>query len=69
MADIAYGAVRAPRKPFSDRMAGFFQKMALANPRVRQMERLIAMSDAELARRGIKRQDIAHHVFRDVMYL
>ena len=33
--------------------------------RARQMEALMALSDAQLAERGIKRQDIARHVFRD----
>jgi hypothetical protein len=43
--------------------------MAEANGRVDQVERLQALSDAELERRGIKREEIVHHVFRDVYYL
>lgn len=43
--------------------------MAEANGRVKQIDRLQSMSDAELARRGIKRDEIAHHVFRDVYYV
>ena len=37
--------------------------------RADQVERLQAMSDAELARRGIPRERIVHHVFRDVFYV
>lgn len=34
------------------------------NSRVQRVERLHAMSDAELAKLGLKREDIVHHVFR-----
>lgn len=43
--------------------------MAEANGRVKQVERLQAMSDAELARRGIKRDEIVYHVFRDLSHV
>ena len=37
--------------------------------RADQVERLNAMSDAELARRGIARDRIVQHVFRDIFYV
>ncbi|MCB1333219.1 MAG: DUF1127 domain-containing protein [Roseivivax sp.] len=39
------------------------------HPRLRQMERLMALSDAELAARGLTREGIARHVFKDVYYV
>ncbi|KQI67527.1 hypothetical protein AN189_15295 [Loktanella sp. 3ANDIMAR09] len=35
--------------------------------RIDQMERLNAKTDAELAEMGLRRQDIARHVFADLM--
>ncbi|MDJ0827121.1 MAG: DUF1127 domain-containing protein [Rhodobacter sp.] len=40
-----------------------------AEARVTEMERLTAMSDAELAKLGLRREDIARHVFRDILYV
>lgn len=42
---------------------------ASANARVVTMERLNAKSDAELAKMGLRREDIARHVFRDIYHL
>lgn len=39
-----------------------------ANARVGQIERFSAMTDAELAARGIKRTEIVRHVFRDRLW-
>ncbi|MCE8009224.1 DUF1127 domain-containing protein [Aestuariivita sp.] len=43
--------------------------IAQANSRVRRVETLNAMSDAELAKQGLKREDIVRHVFGDMYYL
>ncbi|MFY0632441.1 MAG: DUF1127 domain-containing protein [Vannielia sp.] len=43
--------------------------MAEANPRMKAVNRLSAMSDEELAARGLKREDIVRHVFRDIYYV
>ncbi|HBM60121.1 MAG TPA: DUF1127 domain-containing protein [Citreicella sp.] len=40
-----------------------------ANPRLRRVEALQRLSDEQLAARGLKREDIVRHVFRDVFYL
>lgn len=37
--------------------------------RMRQMRKLHALSDAQLADLGIARDRIAHHVFRDIYYV
>ena len=46
-----------------------FGRIAEANWRVREVERLNALSDAALAAKGLKREDIARHVFRDVNWM
>lgn len=43
--------------------------MGEANDRSRKVQDLMAMSDAELAERGIKRDQIVQHIFSDVYYL
>jgi uncharacterized protein YjiS (DUF1127 family) len=50
-------------------VARWFVNVTEANWRIREAERLNAMSDDMLASKGIKREDIARHVFRDVMWL
>jgi uncharacterized protein YjiS (DUF1127 family) len=40
-----------------------------ANSRIREVERLQAMSDDALAAKGIRRDDIVRHVFRDLYWL
>ena len=40
-----------------------------AEARVHEMERLMAKSDAELAELGLRREDIARHVFRDILHI
>ena len=39
-----------------------------ANPKVRQAEALMALSDDELKSRGLKRYEIAHYVFSDSFF-
>ena len=42
---------------------------AEAEARLGKINALQAKSDAELARLGIARDDIVHHVFRDIYYV
>jgi hypothetical protein len=44
-------------------------RLAESNSRVKEANHLNGLSDAELAKRGIRRSDIAHHVFKDVYYV
>lgn len=44
-------------------------RAGLASSRVHRVEALRAKSDSELADIGIKREDIVHHVFKDLYYV
>lgn len=62
--------------PSGNVFAGFFTSIfnalisvAESNSRIKEVERLNAMSDEELAKRGVKRADIVRHVFRDSFYI
>lgn len=44
-------------------------RIAETNSRIREVERLQAKSDSELARMGLNREGITMHVFRDVSWL
>lgn len=45
----------------------FLVRLSEANVRVREMERLSALSDAELATTGLTREDIVRHVYRGAL--
>lgn len=47
---------------------GSMVRMAETNSRARQLKYYAEMSDTELAKRGLTREQIAHHVFRDTFY-
>lgn len=44
-------------------------RLAEANQRVQRCQRLMDLSDAQLAKRGMKREDIVRHVFADCMHI
>jgi len=44
----------------------FFVYSMENNSRIQRIRRLQAMSDEQLAKLGIERDDIVHHVFKDV---
>lgn len=51
---------------------GFINAMvhiAESNSRMQKVQKLQAMTDAELAQRGLTRDSIVQHVFGDVMHL
>lgn len=50
-------------------VGGFFVAISVANRRIAEMEALQAKSDAQLAKMGLRREDIARHVFRDTLHL
>ncbi|MFT6674519.1 MAG: hypothetical protein ACJAVM_000702 [Sulfitobacter sp.] len=59
-----------------DRISGFFSALGHAlmtnsagQQRVNRVQRLQAKSDAELATMNLKREDIVHHVFKDLYYV
>ena len=43
----------------------FLVSISMAQSRVRQIEFLCALTDEELAERGLSRQDIVRYVYRD----
>jgi uncharacterized protein YjiS (DUF1127 family) len=47
----------------------FLVSISTAQSRVRRIEFLCALSDEELAERGLSRQDIVRHVYRDAYYV
>jgi len=60
------------RRPLGAFFLGFFEALARAseaNARVAEFERLQSKSDTELAELGLRREDLARHVFRHVLYL
>jgi len=68
----------APRRSasFFAAIAGFFKSVGISlvvaaesQTRMQKIERLQALSDAELAERGLTRDAIVQHVFRDIFYL
>ena len=74
---MAYTTTSTPRGfAFGGSFARFFSavfdgltRMAENNPRVRQLQQLSALSDEQLAARGMKREDIARRVFADRFYI
>ncbi|SFR47492.1 hypothetical protein [Litoreibacter janthinus] len=61
---------------FFERIGDFFMSLyksidlaASANLRIAQMEKLNAKSDEELAKMGLRREDIIRHVFRDIYHI
>jgi len=61
--------------PFGNAIAGFLVSLSramiinsTAQQRLEQVERLQAKTDAELAAMDMKREDIVHHVFRDLFW-
>lgn len=55
-------------KPFKA-IGNFMVSIMENNSRLKRVERLSQMSDAELAKRGLKREDIVRHVFADLMHI
>lgn len=53
---------------FLRRLSEGFEAQAATLSRRDRIEALEAMSDAELARMGLRRDQIAYHVFHDLFY-
>ncbi|MEM1360347.1 MAG: DUF1127 domain-containing protein [Pseudomonadota bacterium] len=68
--DTRIEKINAPFAPIARMLSGIaqgFLNIAESNARVREVEHLNRLSDTELARRGLRREDIVRHVFRDVL--
>ncbi len=71
---MAYVSTPLPAKsnPIAGFFSGFFSalvRVAESNTRVTEVEKLQSLSDEELAAKGIRRDDIVRHVYRDVLYI
>ena len=59
-------SVRSPLAVLTRSLAAIFTgliNLAEANPRYLQLQKLQALSDEQLAKKGLKREDIVMHVF------
>lgn len=65
-------AARAPFASLGQKLLGILEILSngsrLAGA-AKEAERLFSLSDAELARRGLKRDEIVQHVFGPYLYL
>lgn len=52
-----------------ERVFLFLTRIAESNARIRKVEQLQALSDAELADMGLKRDRIVHFAFSDIMHI
>lgn len=71
-----YTATQGDFAPTSNLFSRFFSALGNAlvtmgnsNARLRQVEALQRLSDAELEERGLERSEIARHVFQDVFWV
>jgi len=62
------GILNLLAKPFTALGKGLIA-IADANSRSQTLDTLMAMSDTELSKRGLKRDQLVHHVFSDSYYL
>lgn len=73
MADLATNnaplEVRNPLVGLGTSILNLMTRIAESNSRVREIERLSALSDEALEQRGLTRADIVRHVFRDVYFV
>ena len=54
---------------FMVKVAGFFDRVAMAQNRSDTVQKLEALTDRELADIGLARADIIRHVYRDIYYI
>lgn len=66
--NTAFGPISNPIGSFFAGLGNALVLMSTANARVRQVERLQKLSNDQLAERGIRRENIARHVFRDLYW-
>ncbi len=63
-----FGVLNLLAKPFNALGKGLVA-LAEADTRYKKLNSLMAMSDAELAERGLKRDELVHHTFSDSYYI
>lgn len=62
-------AVETPTTGFFESIFNALVRVAEANSRTQEVERLQQLTDEQLAAKKIRREDIVRHVFRDVLYI
>lgn len=65
-APLSLGAILAA--PFRA-IGNFMVAIMESNSRIQRVDALNAMSDEQLAERGLRREDIVRHVFGDYMHI
>lgn len=50
-------------------IGGFFTSVAMANSRYQKVVELQALTDEQLAERGLQREDIVQHVFSNAYFI
>lgn len=63
-----YDVAANPVSRFFEIIGNALYTLAMTDSRLRQSEALHALSDAELAERGLRRDEIARYVFNDVFW-
>lgn len=54
---------------FFGKLAGVFDRITDAQARSDDMQRMQGLSDAELAKLGVRREEIVRYVYRDIYYI
>ena len=67
-APTALGILNLLAKPFTALGKGLVA-IAETNTRYQTLNKLMALSDAELVKRGLNRDQLVHHVYSDSYYL
>ncbi|EAQ23542.1 MULTISPECIES: hypothetical protein [unclassified Roseovarius] len=66
--NVSASPLREVWKRFTAALIRGLEAHAAVTSRRNRIEALEAKSDAELARMGLRREDIAYHVFKDLFY-
>ena len=66
--NVSSSPLRESWKKFVAALVRGLEAQAAVTSRRNRIEALEAKSDAELARMGLRREDIAYHVFKDLFY-
>ena len=69
MASVEIKEMAPVRLGVLSKFARFFENFSTVNRRARELEFLTYLSDEELAKRGLKRNEITRYVFRDIYYI
>lgn len=66
--DTSFGAGTISVRRWFAAIGRAFVRMSIPHARMNQVQALQKLSNEQLAERGLRREDIARHVFRDVLW-